>query len=118
MGRNGVERERDAPLTLIGRHGVHQVAGEQHHVSGLGRGAGNCQIELLLGFLHNPKYHLRPILQCLQDHVEPMREELRWGFAIPYMVTGYLNQHPKAAMEFMEQTDGKEIVKFYDSAID
>ena len=85
--------------------------------AGLGRGAGNCQLELLLSFLHNPKYHLRPILECVQNHIEPMREQLRWGFGIPYMVTGYLNQHPKAAMEFMEQTDGKEIVKFYDSAI-
>jgi 4-hydroxy 2-oxovalerate aldolase len=85
--------------------------------AGLGRGAGNCQLELLLSFLHNPKYHLRPIIECIQNHVEPMREQLRWGFGIPYMVTGYLNQHPKAAMEFMEKTDGKEIVRFYDSAI-
>jgi 4-hydroxy 2-oxovalerate aldolase len=85
--------------------------------AGLGRGAGNCQLELLLSFLHNPKYHLRPILECVQNHIEPMREQLRWGFTIPYMVTGYLNQHPKTAMEFMEKTDGKEIVKFYDSAI-
>ena len=87
-------------------------------IGGLGRGAGNCQMELLLSFLHNPKYHLRPILKCLQDDVEPMRAKLRWGFAIPYMVTGYLNQHPKAAMEFMEKTDGTEMVKFYDSAIE
>jgi 4-hydroxy 2-oxovalerate aldolase len=85
--------------------------------AGLGRGAGNCQLELLLSFLHNPKYHLRPILECIQSHVEPLREQLRWGFSIPYMVTGYLNQHPKAAMEFMEKTDGRDIVKFYDSAI-
>ncbi len=83
--------------------------------AGLGRGAGNCQMELLFSFLHNPKYHLRPILECIQTHVEPMRSELRWGFAIPYMVTGYLNQHPKAAMEFMEKSDGTEIVRFYDS---
>ena len=83
--------------------------------AGLGRGAGNCQMELLLSFLHNPKYHLRPVLELVQNQVEPMREKLRWGFAIPYMVTGYLNQHPKAAMEFMEKTDGHDIVKFYDS---
>jgi 4-hydroxy 2-oxovalerate aldolase len=85
--------------------------------AGLGRGAGNCQLELLLSFLHNPKYHLRPILECIQKHIEPMREQLRWGFSIPYMVTGYLNQHPKAAMEFMERSDGKDIVRFYDTAV-
>lgn len=87
-------------------------------IAGLGRGAGNCPMELLLSFLHNPKFKLRPVLECIQDTVEPMREKLRWGFAIPYMVTGYLNLHPKAAMEFMEGDDYTKIVKFYDSIVD
>lgn len=84
-------------------------------IAGLGRGAGNCPMELALSFLHNPKFKLRPILECVQRTVEPMREQLRWGFAIPYMVTGYLNQHPKAAMEFMEGEDYRDIVKFFDA---
>jgi 4-hydroxy 2-oxovalerate aldolase len=87
-------------------------------LAGLGRGAGNCSMELLFSFLHNPKFDLRPILECIQHHVEPMREKLRWGFAIPYMITGYLNQHPRTAMKFMEATDGKDIVKFYDAEIE
>src|SRR5208283_3228731 len=36
-------------------------------MAGLGRGAGNCPMELLVGFLHNPKYNLLPILRCVQD---------------------------------------------------
>ena len=52
-------------------------------MAGLGRGAGNCQTELLLGFLHNPKYDLRPILKCVQEHIEPMRSKLLWGFDLP-----------------------------------
>ncbi len=85
-------------------------------LAGLGRGAGNCPMELLLSFLHNPKFNLRPVLHCIQHRVEPMREKLRWGFAIPYMVTGYLNQHPRTAMKFMEESDGRDILKFYDAA--
>ena len=84
-------------------------------MAGLGRGAGNCQTELLLGFLHNPKYHLRPVLQCIQQHIEPMRKDLRWGFDIPYMITGFLNQHPRAAMEFNAGGDQGDMVKFFDS---
>ena len=87
-------------------------------IGGLGRGAGNCPMELALSFLHNPKFQMRPILHALQHHVEPMREKLRWGFAIPYMLTGYLNQHPKAAMKFMEGADFREVVKFYDQAVE
>ncbi|MDD5146521.1 MAG: aldolase catalytic domain-containing protein [Candidatus Pacebacteria bacterium] len=84
-------------------------------LAGLGRGAGNCPIELLVGFLHNPKLRLRPLLQCIKDHIEPMHERLRWGFGIPYMITGLLNQHPREAMKFMEETDTKDIVNFFDS---
>ncbi len=87
-------------------------------MAGLGRGAGNCQIELLLGFLHNPKFNLRPVIQCIQEHVEPLREKLRWGFDIPYMLTGLLNQHPRDAMKFMEGDDRKNLLKFYDSIME
>ena len=83
-------------------------------LAGLGRGAGNCQMELLLGFLHNPKYRLRPLLQCIQDNIEPFRKEFFWGYSIPYMVSGILNRHPREAMEFMESGDCSGIVKFYD----
>ena len=86
-------------------------------LAGLGRGAGNCQMELLIGFLHNPKFRLRPILQCIQEHIEPLKKELRWGFGLPYVITGLLNQHPRAAMEYMA-SEGKDIVKFYDSLIE
>ena len=68
-------------------------------MAGLGRGAGNCPIELLIGFLHNPKYDLRPILKCVQDHIEPMRSKLLWGFDLSYMLTGFLNAHPRAAIK-------------------
>jgi 4-hydroxy 2-oxovalerate aldolase len=87
-------------------------------MAGLGRGAGNCQTELLLGFLHNPKYRLRPVLQCIQEHIEPMRAELRWGFGIPYMITGMLNEHPRAAMAFNSGESKGDLVKFWDSIVD
>ncbi len=83
-------------------------------MAGLGRGAGNCPLELLVGFLHNPKFHLRPILQCVQQYIEPLREELMWGFDTPYMITGLLNQHPRVAMEFNAGKDRGDIVKFLD----
>jgi 4-hydroxy 2-oxovalerate aldolase len=87
-------------------------------MAGLGRGAGNCPLELLLGFLHNPKYDLRPVLQCIQHVIEPMREELLWGYDIPYMITGQLNQHPRAAMKFNASEDRGDILKFYDQMIE
>ena len=87
-------------------------------LAGLGRGAGNCQTELLIGFLHNPKFKLRPILQCIQEHIEPLRKDLKWGYDIPYMLTGQLNRHPRPAMKFNESDGPKDIVEFYDMIIE
>ena len=82
-------------------------------MAGLGRGAGNCPMELLIGFLHNPKYNLLPILRCVQDTIEPMRSKLMWGFDLPYMLTGFLNQHPRSAIKFKESKTKGDIVDFY-----
>ncbi len=87
-------------------------------MAGLGRGAGNCPLELLIGFLHNPKFRLRPVLECIQQYIEPLREELRWGFDIPYMITGLLNLHPRPAIQFNNTDDRGDFVKFFDLMIE
>jgi len=87
-------------------------------MAGLGRGAGNCLMELLIAFLHNPKYDLRPILECVQNHLEPQRAKLLWGYDLPYLLTGLLNQHPRAAIKFKEaelKGEKGDILKFYDT---
>jgi 4-hydroxy 2-oxovalerate aldolase len=84
-------------------------------MAGLGRGAGNCPIELLIGFLHNPKYDLRPVLKCVQDHIEPMRSDLGWGFDLSYMLTGFLNAHPRAAIKHNATEPRADIVAFFNS---
>jgi 4-hydroxy 2-oxovalerate aldolase len=86
-------------------------------IDGMGRGAGNCPLELLIGFLHNPKYHQRPVLKCLQELVRPMRKNLLWGYEVPYLLTGMLNLHPRSAMKFMESGENSDYVRFYDSIL-
>jgi 4-hydroxy 2-oxovalerate aldolase len=86
--------------------------------AGLGRGAGNCAMELLVGFLHNPKYDLRPVLGCVQNQIEPLRQKLLWGYDLPYLLTGLLNQHPRAAIKFKEaelKGEKGDILTFYDA---
>jgi 4-hydroxy 2-oxovalerate aldolase len=90
-------------------------------MAGLGRGAGNCPMELLLAFLHNPKYELRPVLDCVQNHIEPMRAQLLWGYDLPYLLTGMLNQHPRTAIKFKEaELKGAkgDILQFHDTVTD
>lgn len=72
-------------------------------ISGLGRGAGNCPMELLLGFLKNPKYNQLPVLEFIEKFIVPLEKELDWGYSIPYMITGQLNEHPRSAMKARDE---------------
>ena len=68
-------------------------------VSGMGRGAGNCASEQLLGFLKNPKYDIIPILKFLEKHIVPLQESgVEWGYNVPYLITGQMNRHPRSAI--------------------
>jgi 4-hydroxy 2-oxovalerate aldolase len=84
-------------------------------MAGLGRGAGNCPMELLLGLLRNPKYNLVPVLQCVEKTIEPLRKDLGWGFDLPYMLTGLFNQHPRAAIKFNSCPERGDIGGFYEA---
>lgn len=82
-------------------------------MAGLGRGAGNCPMELLLGFLNDPAYRLLPVLRCVEEVIEPLRAELKWGFDLPYMITGLFNRHPRSAIAFNALTSPGNISDFY-----
>ncbi len=72
-------------------------------VSSMGRGAGNCPTELLLGFLKNPKYDITPVLKFIEEHINKLKSDgVVWGYDIPYLLTGRLNQHPRDAIRFTE----------------
>ncbi len=81
---------------------------------GIGRAAGNCPLELLLGFLKNPKFNLRAIMDLIADEYAPLQQELQWGYLVPYAVTGMTNNHPRAAMKFLKNGGQKKYSKFYD----
>lgn len=89
-------------------------------INGMGRGAGNCPLELLLGFLKNPKFQLRPVLECIRDHFMPLEKNggMEWGYRIPYMITGQMNQHPRAAIKMRAGDNPDDIVAFYDQMVE
>jgi len=86
-------------------------------IFGFGRGAGNCHTELLLGFLRNPKFDLRPIIQVIQEYILPLRREIEWGPLVPYNITGQMNQHPRAAIEWREGNTPDDFLAFYDKLV-
>lgn len=87
-------------------------------ISGIGRGAGNCPLELLIGFLHNPKFSLRPVLECCREVFVPLSSQIDWGYSLPYAITGQLNRHPQAAIKWRAGDTPDDCVSFYDQMIE
>jgi len=85
--------------------------------SGMGRGAGNCFMENLLAFLKNPKYNIYPALKFVETKMADLKKEgVVWGYDVPYLVTGLLNQHPRTAIAFTKEKR-TDYSKFYDEQI-
>jgi 4-hydroxy 2-oxovalerate aldolase len=84
---------------------------------GIGRGAGNCPLELLISFLKNPKFKVRPLVEAIEAEIFPWREKIDWGYHVPYMITGVLNQHPRTAMAHMESERKNLVTEFFDQTV-
>ena len=96
-------------------HGANYLDGSLY---GIGRGAGNCCLELLLGFLKNPKFNLTPVLKIIQERMLPLREQIEWGYIVPYMVTGILNEHPRSAIARRATEDKDKFAEFYEEMLE
>ncbi|MFA6357273.1 MAG: aldolase catalytic domain-containing protein [Candidatus Omnitrophota bacterium] len=86
-------------------------------IFGLGRAAGNCPTELMLGFLKNPKYDIRPILDVISKEFIPLQKKIEWGYFIPYAITGMLDEHPRTAIALRESDKKENYREFYEELV-
>ncbi|MDO4274356.1 MAG: aldolase catalytic domain-containing protein [Eubacteriales bacterium] len=72
-------------------------------VNGMGRGAGNCSTEQLLGYFREREEEL-PILEFIEKYMLPLKKDgVVWGYDIPYLLTGQGRRHPSSAIQFMQE---------------
>ena len=75
-------------------------------VFGMGRGAGNLNIELFAEYLNktqNKKYHIVPMLEIMDEYLQHIYETRFWGYSLPLYISGTLNVHPNYAIYLAEK---------------
>lgn len=79
-------------------------------VYGMGRAAGNLPTEIMVTFLENQgrdKVNSIPVLNLIDKYFLDLHEEHRWGYQLPYMLSGMFQCHPdyaKSLIEYKEYT--------------
>jgi len=96
---------------------IHDANYVDSTIFGLGRAAGNCPTELILGFLKNPKYDIRPILDVISKEFIPLQKKIEWGYFIPYAITGILDEHPRSAIALRESDKKENYREFYEKLV-
>lgn len=74
-------------------------------VFGIGRGAGNLNLEIITKYLneeHGKDYGLDPILSVYSKYIAKIYEKVQWGFSMHYFLTAKYNCNPNYASHFAD----------------
>lgn len=69
-------------------------------IYGMGRGAGNLNTELFVGYLNELKlgnYHISPLLNVIDYVLKPIYEVKYWGYSLPHYLSAINGCHPNYA---------------------
>lgn len=69
-------------------------------VYGMGRGAGNLNLELFAEYLnrhHGGSYDLTPMLEVFSDHIEAVYTATPWGYSVAHFLTALYDCNPEYA---------------------
>lgn len=75
-------------------------------VFGMGRGAGNLNLELFAEFLnenYNKKYQISPILEIMDGYLSEIYHKRFWGYSLPLYMSATLGCHPNYAIYYEEK---------------
>ena len=81
-------------------------------VYGIGRGAGNLNIEIIAKYMnehYGKNYDVLPMLQVYEEYVKDIYAVEQWGYSVPYYLTAKYNCNPAYARDFKKYSLSKII---------
>ena len=73
---------------------------------GMGKSAGNSQIELVTNHLNQvfgKKYEIAPLLECIEESIMPFFEKSPWGYKMFFYLCAKNRCHPNYVSYFLEK---------------
>lgn len=84
------------------RCGVHII---DSTIYGMGRAAGNLPTEIIISYLEKGKkerYNSVPLLNIIDRYFVALHKENKWGYQLPYMLSGMFECHPNYAKHLVD----------------
>lgn len=75
-------------------------------VYGMGRGAGNLNMELFASYLnkrYDKNYNIDAFLDIMDQYLKPVFSEHYWGYSLPFYLSARYNCHPNYAGYFADK---------------
>ena len=76
-------------------------------VFGMGRGAGNLNLELFCDYLnenHNTNYNVKPLLEIMDEYLSDIYKNRFWGYSLPLYISAVKGCHPNYAIYYGEKS--------------
>lgn len=87
-------------------------------VFGMGRGAGNLNLELFAEYMndnYDTNYRIEPMLEIMDEYLNDIYKEKFWGYSLPLYLSASTGCHPNYAIYFAEKNS--LTVKSYDELL-
>lgn len=75
-------------------------------VFGMGRGAGNLNLELFAEFMnesYNTNYQISPMLEIMDEYLNDIYNKMPWGYSLPLYLSASLGCHPNYSIYLAEK---------------
>lgn len=75
-------------------------------VFGMGRGAGNLNLELFAGYMnenYGTQYQIEPMLEIMDEYLNEIYQKKFWGYSLPLYLSASTGCHPNYAIYYAEK---------------